>query len=242
MKLTQNIPEPEDQLSNIKHGNIHEQKEKTVPEEKPAADFRLKIAVIVLFLLTVIVAVRGKISNSGAAQELASLTQELTDVRAEALTYDITEDEDGRIQTPEHTQETGAAGNESVSSKERNEEILDDFATCLLTWDGVEAYMQNRQELIDTWGLSDTDSLLTNFMPALENEDALSGSMRFVGSTVFTLENNGTDTSYFLIYTVRYSAEGTSADGTVGIRLTVHEDGTVSDVTAQTLTQKTPVG
>lgn len=33
MKLTQNIPEPEDQLSNIKHGNIHEQKEKTVPKK-----------------------------------------------------------------------------------------------------------------------------------------------------------------------------------------------------------------
>ena len=53
----------------------------------------------------------------------------------------------------------------------------------------------------------------------------------------FVLSNDGKNMSYFLICDVYNTIDGNTATGTVGIRMTINADGTISNVTVQTIAQ-----
>lgn len=224
--------------------NINDRGEDIIPDEKPeGADKRLKIAAIVLFAFILIIGIRGNIQKSSLTKQLEEQTALLTEIKSEALLLGITEDDDGDIVVPEVEEPQNVQELSWDSIEERNNTLIKSFASCLLNWNGNNEYMEKRQQLIDYWKFTEDSRLLSNFMPALEDGEVLDGKMSCpVDPTIFILENNGKDKpmSYFVICTVRKQIGSTKADGTVGIRLTVNADGTISNVTAQTLSQKTP--
>lgn len=226
--------------------NINDKGEDIIPDEKPeGADKRLKIAAIVMLIFIVIIGVRGNAQKSSLTKKLEAETAALNEIKAEALLLGITEDDDGDLvvpdvesQTPQNVQELSWD-----SVEERNTALINSFIKTLLNWNGNNEYNEKRQFLMDYWKFTEDSRLLTTFMPALEEGEILEGKMSCpVDPTIFILENNGKDKpmSYFVICTVRKSVGSTKADGTVGIRLTVNADGSITNVTAQTLSQKTP--
>lgn len=229
--------------------NINDKGEDIIPDEKPeGADKRLKIAAIVMLAFILIIGIKGNITKSSLSKQLEEQTKLLTEAKAEALLYGITEDEDGDLVLPVSDIPQNVQDMDWDSIEQRNNVLLESFAQCLLNWNGNNEYMAKRQQLIDYWQFTENSRLLSTFMPALEDGEVLEGSMKLVYPLngpkieIFPLENNGKDKpmSYFLICTVRKSVGGNSADGTVGIRITVNADGTITNVTAQTLSQKSP--
>ena len=93
--------------------------------------------------------------------------------------------------------------------------------------------------MLNDWEFTEDSRLLTRFMPEMDEE--INASMSLSDYTTFVLSNDGKNMSYFLICTVRNTVTGSatgekrSTTGTVGIRITINEDGTLSNVMAQTL-------
>lgn len=237
MKVSQHKLD-DDNINGIQEGpklrNIHEEKE--VPEEKPAgADVRLKIAVVVIAALIIIVGIKGAITNSSLSSKCAEQEKLLTASQAEALLYGITQDEDGDLIIPEINIEISNIPESNRDSiEQRNTEKLSAFTSLLLNWKGKSGYDNVRQKLMDEpWCFTEDSKLLSAFMPVMNKE--LNANMSLSSYTTFVLTDDGKNMSYFLICTVRNTIDGTSATGTVGIRITINEDGTLSDVVAQTL-------
>lgn len=241
-------PTPGNNTEELQQGpklrNINNKGEDIIPDEKPeGADKRLIAAAIVLLVFIVIIGVKGNIQKSTLAKQLETQTAQLTEIKAEALLLGITEDDDGDIVVPDVQEPQNVQDLSWDSIEQRNDALIKSFVKCLLTWNGNTEYEAKRQELIDTWKFTEDSRLLSSFMPPLEDGEILEGAMACpVDPTIFVLENNGKDKpmSYFVICTVRKKIGTTKADGTVGIRLTINTDGTISNVTAQTLSQKTP--
>lgn len=230
--------------------NINDKGEDIIYDEKPeGADKRLIAAAIAMIVFIVIIVVKGNITNSSLTSQLEEQNKLLSAAQSEALIYGITEDEDGDLVLPSSTSAETSTESQNVSDlewdslEERNNTLLNSFADCILTYNGNNQYNAKRQELIDTWGFTEDSKLLSKFMRPLDEDEVLSTSMKFVSpATIFTLSNDGKNMTYFMICTVRSSSTGSSgntvnADGTVGIRLTINEDGTLSNVTVQTLTR-----
>lgn len=224
--------------------NINNKGEDIIPDEKPeGADIRLKIAAIVMLVFVIIIGIKGNIQKSSLTKQLEEQKAVLAEIQAEALLLGITEDDDGdlivpAVDTPQNVQELSWD-----SVEDRNVALINSFVKSLLNWSGNNEYNEKRQYLIDYWKFTENSRLLTTFMPPLEEGEILEGKMSCpVDPTIFILENNGKDKpmSYFLICTVRKTVGNTKADGTIGIRLTINADGSISNVTAQTLSQKTP--
>ncbi len=235
MKVSQN-----NSTENIQSGpklrNIHDEKD-IIPEEKPdGADTRLKIAVVVIAVFVIIIGVKGAVTKSSLTSQLEKEQKLLNEAKAEALMYGITEDEEGDLIIPATDTDTSVDVSELdwESLEQRNDTLLSSFTSLLLNWEGTNGYGKVRQKLINDWEFTEDSRLLTYFMPPLEEE--LNANMSLSGYKPFVLSNDGKNMSYFLICTVRNTIDGTSATGTVGIRITINEDGTISDVTAQTLT------
>lgn len=212
--------------------NIHDVAE--VPEEKPeGADKRLIIAACVILFFTVLVGIRGSLANKSLSTKLEAQNKLLTDAKAEALLYGITTDSDGDLVVPEvNTDSTDVSELDWDSIEQRNKQLLDAFTSTLLNWTGKTGYDNVRQKLINDWKFTEDSKLLTAFMPPVDELDA---NISLSSYKTFVLSDDGKNLSYFLICTVRSTVGGGSANGTVGIRITINEDGTISDVTAQTL-------
>lgn len=196
----------------------------------------LIVASVAMIAFTLVIAIKGNITNSSLSEQLEEQNELLADAQDEALTYGITVDDDGDIVMPVSEESQNEPELDWDSVKTRNETLLQSFAECILTFNGNDEYNAKRQQLIDNWGFTEDSDLLSDFMRPLEDGEILEYNMDFVGpATVFTLSDDGKNISYFLICTVRSSTGSTSADGTVGIRITINADGTVSDVTAQTM-------
>lgn len=214
--------------------NIHE--EKDIPEEIPeGADMRLKLCVVAIAVFILIVGIKGAITKSSLSAQLEEQNKLLTAAQAEALLYGITEDEDGDLVLPITDTDISVDVSELDwdSVEQRNTELLSSFTSLLLNWEGQNGYENVRQKLINDWEFTEDSKLLSSFMPPMDEE--LNANMSLSGYSTFVLSNDGKNMSYFLICTVRNTINRTSATGTVGIRITINEDGTVSNVTAQTL-------
>ncbi len=244
MKVTRPTPgnNTEEVQATPKLRNINNKEdEDIIKDEHTGADIRLKLGAAAIFAFILIIGIKGNITNSSLEKKLTAQNKLLTEAKAEALLYGITEDEDGDLVIPESEGPVNVNELDWDSIETRNNALLESFAQCILNWNGKNEYEAKRQALINDWEFTEDSRLLTTFMPKLDPDDVMEGSMKFVGpATIFPLENNGKDMSYFLICTVRKSISGTSADGTVGIRITINEDGTISNVSAQTLSQKAP--
>lgn len=217
------------QQSGPKLRNINDESDVTV--EKPeGADIKLKIGAVVLLVLVVIMNIRGAMTKSSLKSQLAEAEQHLTEVKSEALLLGITEDEDGDLVIPE---------------VEEPVDVADLFTKELLNWEGSAGYTQTRNTLIETWEFKEDSRLLSSFMPDIENDEDKKKSidtstMSFNPKTnmqKFVLSNDGKNMSYFLICDVYNTIDGNTATGTVGIRMTINADGTISNVTAQTIAQ-----
>lgn len=234
MKISQNKLDEENTIqSGPKLRNIHEEKE--VLEEKPAgADIRLKLLVAGIAVFILIVGIKGSITKSSLTSELSEQQTLLKEAQAEALLYGITEDEDGDLVIPEtNTSTVNVSELDWDSIEQRNTELLSSFTSLLLNWKGQSGYNKVREKLINNWNFTEESRLLTTFMPEMEEE--LDANMSLSGYTTFVLTNDGKNMSYFLICTVRNTINGISATGTVGVTITINEDGTISNVMAQTL-------
>lgn len=228
-----------------KFRNIHD--EKDIIEEKPeGVDKRIKISIVAIIIFTIIVGIKGSITKSSLTSQLEEQTKLLDMAQAEALVYGITEDEDGDLVIPVTEEPVNVSDLDWDSIEQRNIELLvgsdkhdskRSFTELLLNWEGQTGYEKARQELIDYWGFTEDSALLSSFMTS---DGKLNGSMKLPGRPkVYVLSNDGKNMSYFLICEVRYysndSEDKTSVDSTIGIHITVNEDGTISDVIAQTL-------
>lgn len=239
--------EIEEIQSGPKFRNIHDDSGKDIIEEKPeGADSRLKISALIILILVIIMGVKGSISNSSLASQLEEQNIKLTEAKAEALLYGITEDEDGDLVLPESQEPVNVAELDWDSVEQRNTELLNSFTKVLLNWEGKSGYEQARHTLMSDWEFAEDSRLLTNFMRELTEKDLdengnFNASMSIYGTPeTYPLSNDGKNMSYFLICEVMNTVGDNSAIGTVGIRITINEDGTISNVTAQTLAQKRP--
>lgn len=238
MKVSQHNIDNTDIQTGPKLRNIHDEKE--IIEEKPeGADVRLKIAVIVLGILIAFIGIKGFITKSSLMSQVEEQQKLLTAAEAEALMYGITEDEDGDLVIPE-VEEPVNVSDMDWSSKwdsisARNMDLLDSFAHLLLDWDGNNEYEKNRQTLINDWGFTENNKLLSSFMPKMD--DDMDAHMTLPKGSVksFLLENDGKNMTYFLLCDVRNTVNGISANGKIGIHITINENGTVSNVFAQTI-------
>lgn len=235
MKITNNgQKEQEIQETGPKLRNINEEKE--APPEKPeGADRRLKFGVAAIAVLAVITIIRGAAGNSGLEAKLEEQRAALDLVKAEALVYGITEDEDGDLVLP-YIDMSGPKNPSDMSKssmEERNEERLAEFVKTLLSWKGKSQYDAVRQKLITDFGVPEDGTLLTLFMPPVD--EGLDTNMKYDRHTTFMLSNDGKNMSYFILCEVKSVNGSNRADGIVGVRATVNEDGTLADVTAQTL-------
>lgn len=214
--------------------NIHEEKE--APREKPkGADKRLKICAVVILALILFVGIKGSITKTSLTSKVSKQQKLLTEAQDKAHEYGIAKDDNGELVLPDTAiGDADASSLEPGSAEERNMETITSFTKLLLNWKGQSGYNEARQTLIDEWGFNEKGRLLTSFMPELKED--INANMSMSGNpTVFVLSNEDGNIAYFLICTVRNTIDGTSASGTVGIHLTINEDGTLSNVTAQTL-------
>lgn len=232
------------QQSGPKLRNIND--ESDVAVEKPeGADIKLKIGAAVLLVLVVIMNIRGAMTKSSLKSQLAEAEQHLTEVKSEALLLGITEDEDGDLVIPEVEEPVDVADLDWDSIEARNDELLSSFTKELLNWEGSAGYTTTRNTLIETWEFKEDSRLLSSFMPDIENDEDKKKSidtstMSFNPKTnmqKFVLSNDGKNMSYFLICDVYNTIDGNTATGTVGIRMTINADGTISNVTVQTIAQ-----
>ena len=245
MKATRPTPGNNNlQPSGPKLRNINDKGADIIPDEKPeGADNRLKLAAAVMLLFILVVGIKGHFTTAGLRRQLEENNAQLTAITAEALLLGITADEDGDLVVPEPEGPKNVQEISWDSVEERNTEIIKSFTKTLLTWNGNNEYNKQRQYLMEYWKFTEDSRLLSTFMPPLEDGEILEGRMSCpVDPTIFILENNGKDQpmTNFVICTVRKQVGETKADGTVGIQLTINADGTISNVTAQTLSQKEP--
>lgn len=234
MKISQSNDDIMEVQTGPKLRNIHDEAE--VPEEKPeGADIRLRIAVAAIAALTLFIGIKGFITKSRLVDQLEEQKSLYTQAHAEALLYGIVEDEDGDLIIPDiSTGSVNASDLDWDSLDVRNETLLNEFAGLLLNWGGTSEYNKVRQTLIDEWGFKENSKLLSSFMPELDEE--LTANISLQGKpTIYLLDTNGKDMSYFLICTVRNTINSRSAVGLVGIQITINEDGTISNTMAQTL-------
>lgn len=233
------------QQSGPKLRNIND--ESDIIEEKPeGANIKLKIGAFVLFALVVIMNVRGAITKSSLESELAAAEKQLTEIKSEALLLGITEDEDGDLVIPEVTEPVDVADMDWDSIEARNDELLNSFTKELLNWEGSAGYTKTRNTLIETWEFKEDSRLLSSFMPDIEGDEDQktaidSSTISFNPKTnmqKFVLSNDGKNMSYFLICDVYNTINSNTATGTVGVRMTINADGTISNVTVQTIAQK----
>lgn len=231
MKISQNN-NTDDFQTGPKLRNIHE--EKDIIEDAPdGADIRLKLAAAAIGILIAFVGVKGSVTNGKLASQLEEQQKLFTAAQAEALMYGITKDDDGDLVIPVSEEPVNVSDLDWDSVEQRNTELLSSFTKLLLNWKGKSGYEKVRQKLMDEWEFAENSKLLTSFMP--EMDDELDANMSLSSYTTFVLSNDSKNMSYFLICTVRNTINGTSATGLVGIRITINENGTVSNVTAQTL-------
>lgn len=233
MKMLQNDQNQEDQVqAGPKLRNIHDEAEVSI-EKADGPDKRLVFGAAVILLFTLFVGIRGSISCKSLSSQIEAQNKLLTDAKAEALLYGITTDSDGDLVVPEvNTDSTDVSELDWDSIEQRNKQLLDAFTSTLLNWTGKTGYDNVRQKLINDWKFTEDSKLLTAFMPPVDELDA---NISLSSYKTFVLSDDGKNLSYFLICTVRSTVDGGSANGTVGIRITINEDGTISDVTAQTL-------
>lgn len=233
MKMLQNDQNQEDQVqAGPKLRNIHDEAEVSI-EKADGPDKRLVFGAAVILLFTLFVGIRGSISCKSLSSQIEAQNKLLTDAKAEALLYGITTDSDGDLVVPEvNTDSTDVSELDWDSIEQRNKQLLDAFTSTLLNWTGKTGYDNVRQKLINDWKFTEDSKLLTAFMPPVDELDA---NISLSSYKTFVLSDDGKNLSYFLICTVRSTVGGGSANGTVGIRITINEDGTISDVTAQTL-------
>lgn len=217
-----------------KFRNIHEEKEIIPDEVQEGADKRLILAAAIIGIFILIIGIKGSIAKSSLSSQLEDQNRLLAEAQAEALLYGITQDEDGDLVIPvDENKPVDVAELDWDSIEQRNNELLSAFTKLLLNWEGRTGYNNVRQKLIADWKFTEDSRLLSAFMPEMDEET--DANMSLSGYSTFVLENDGKNMSYFLICTVRNTINSTSATGTVGIRITINEDGTVSNVTAQTL-------
>lgn len=213
--------------------NINEEKETETTEKPTGADVRLKIAFAAIAVLTAVVWIKGQATKSSLTAELEKQQGLLASAQAEALMYGITEDDDGDLVIPVTDKPVDVSELDWDSTEQRNDELLSSFANLLLNWEGKRGYDKVRQTLMDDWKFTEDSRLLTSFMPAMDED--MNANISLSGYSTFILSNDGKNMSYFLLCTVRNTINGKSATGTVGIRISINEDGTISNVTAQTL-------
>lgn len=214
--------------------NIHDKVDEPVEETPESADIRLKLAAGAILALILFVGIKGTITKASLTSQFNDQEKLLTEARAEALLYGITEDEDGDLIMPVNEKETptDVSSLEWESVAQRNKSLLDSFVEILLHWEGNKGYDKARQTLMDEWGFAENSQLLSVFMPEDDGDKNMKPEEKY---SMYELSNDGKNVSYFLICTVHSTINKHSADGTVGIRLTINEDGTMSNVTAQTL-------
>lgn len=233
MKMLQNDQNQEEHTQvGPKFRNIHDEAEVSI-EKVDGPDKRLVFGAAIVLLFTLFVGIRGSVLCGSLSSKIEEQNKLLTDAKAEALLYGITTDSDGDLVVPEvNMDSTDVSELDWDSIEQRNEQLLDAFTSTLLNWTGKTGYDNVRQKLINDWKFTEDSKLLTAFMPPVEELDA---NISLSSYKTFVLSDDGKNLSYFLICTVRSTVGGGSANGTVGIRITINEDGTISDVTAQTL-------
>lgn len=254
MKVTPNTPGNNSgktsdgpKLRNINHV------ENEVIEETPSGiDWKFKAAVIVLALLTIGTYVKGNIKVGNLTNELEGLNKQLTEIQAEALLLGITEDEDGDIVMPDTETPVDVAELDWDSIETRNNDLLKSFVKTIFNWSGVTGYDKARSELMDVWGFTADSDLLSRYMPDISDDKSAQEGID--GTKIsckpdqnvqqFVLSNDGKNMTYFLIcevYNTLTTDNGTSSViGTNSVRISINEDGTISNVSVQQLVQKKP--
>lgn len=184
MKITQSTPgnlTTDETKTEPKLRNIHDDKG-VIEEDRPAgADIRLKLGAAVLFVLVVFTIINGSLAKTSLSKQLKEQEDLLTTAQAEALLYNIIEDEDGNLELPELQEPVDVAEVDWDSITTRNTELINSFAACLLNWEDTEEYNEKRETLLTDWQFTEDSRLMTYFMTKLEDgQDA--GSLRSVGS------------------------------------------------------------
>lgn len=246
MKVTQQVPEnnnAEGPHVRLKTRKVDEERE--IIEERPdGPDKRLVIGAAALFLIILFVGIKGAITNASLTSKLNEAQTAYDKARTDALALGIVEDDDGDLIVPEVKDPVNVSDLTWDSVESRNDELLKSFTKEMLNYEDVEEYEQTRTVLRDTWGFKDNGPLLSSYMPPADGDVGAISFNPDTGMEKFVLSNDGKTFSYFLIcdvYNTLKTENGKStAVGEVGIRITINEDGTMSDIKVQTLARKTP--
>lgn len=242
----------ENTSSGPKFRNINHVESEVIEETVSGVNWKFKAAAILLLLLTIGVYVKGTIKINGLTNELNELDDQLTKIKSEALLLGITEDEDGDVIIPDTETPVDVAELDWDSIETRNNDLLKSFVKTIFNWNGINGYDKARSELMDVWGFTADSNLLSNYMPDISDDKAEQESIE--GTKIsckpdqnvqqFVLSNDGKNMTYFLIcevYNTLTTSNGQSTViGTNSVRITINEDGTISDVRVQQLAQKKP--
>lgn len=255
MKVTHNATENNaaGAPSGPKFRNINHLESEVIEEPVTyGVDWKFKAAAILLLLLTIGVYVKGTVKINSLSAELDTASKKLTEVQSEALLLGITEDEEGDIIIPDTETPVDVADLDWDSIETRNNDLLKSFVKTVFNWGGTSGYEKVRSELMDTWGFTANSWLLTEYMPDISEdkqaqegiEDTRISCKPDQNVQQFVLSNDGKNMSYFLIcevYNTLKTGNGTSTViGTNSVRITINEDGTISNVSVQQLAQKKP--
>lgn len=229
MKMPNNSDENEsmENQTEPKLRNINEEKE--TPKEKPkGADIRLKVLAAAILLLFLFVAVKSSFTKASLMSQMNDKQKILKETEEIASKYGIKKDKDGNIIVPDV--ETTTASGSAVEAGDAS--TLDSFVKLLLNWNGQSGYEKVRQTLINEWSFSKDCKLLTSFMPEITDESDV--SMVLSEYDTFVVSETDEGNAYFLVCTVK-SNINSSPFANIGLQIKINKEGTITNVTAQTL-------
>lgn len=191
------------------------------------------IAVALIVIFTAMVVNANKSLNSLGAQisdaeskvtkiqEVAEEKQQLLD-GIQQITADVSKD------PIDDTLPSGL----SPIRVENDNEIAKEFFKSMLTWGGYSTYTEIRNGLIAR-GISETDPLVTDFMPALSEQLLGDANMRFTQITPQVTNIEGDVYSYFAIVKVTTTgSSGGTSSGEVACTYKMNSNGDITGISA----------
>lgn len=194
---------------------------------------KVKIACLVLFLLSFVIGVRMIGTYRNLSADVAAQTKEIADLK-KALG---SEEETGE------TEETGTGEETGDTSQDRSKtdsERAGIFLSKLLNLSDYAAYQETRTTMAETYHLPADGNILSEFLPECSEEEfsqQMGGGMTFNSADSYTVSTDGEKISYFAVCSVTVtSGEGNSKTADrVCVFYTMDGEGNFTDVSAYSM-------
>ena len=185
---------------------------------------KLRLICGVLVALLFLLGVRLSGSIRMLSGDIKAQEKEIAGLKAELAEQEKAED--AKAQEPETPEETRASKDSKVSSE---------FLGKLLTWKDHKQYADIRSWLMKDYQISKDDSLLTSFMPEVDEKTLGDANMKFGSAQTYLLSEKDGLRSYFAFCRVENKTNGNSGEGKVAVSYSIDGDGKVSGISAYAL-------